>query len=152
MTVAVGDAAPDFELLDQNKNPVSLESLKGTKTLLVFIPFPFTGVCDDEACLIRDNLAALQDLDANVVIITVHAVSVASKWATENGFEFPVLSDYWPHGVTAQAYGAFNEDRGMANRYTFVLDADGVVREIINTDSLGTAREFDAYTEALAKL
>jgi len=152
MTVAVGDAAPDFELLDQNKNPVSLESLKGTKTLLVFIPFPFTGVCDDEACLIRDNLAALQDLDANVVIITVHAVSVANKWATENGFEFPVLSDYWPHGVTAQAYGAFNEDRGMANRYTFVLDADGVVREVINTDSLGTAREFDAYTEALARL
>ena len=152
MTVAVGDAAPDFELLDQNKNPVSLESLKGTKTLLVFIPFPFTGVCDDEACLIRDNLAALQDLDANVVIITVHAVSVANKWATENGFEFPVLSDYWPHGVTAQAYGAFNEDRGMANRYTFVLDADGVVREVINTDSLGTAREFDAYTDALARL
>jgi peroxiredoxin len=152
MTVAVGDAAPDFELLDQNKTPVSLESLKGANTLLVFIPFPFTGVCDDEACLIRDNLAALKDLDANVVIITVHAVSVADKWATENGFEFPVLSDYWPHGVTAQAYGAFNEDRGMANRYTFVLDADGVVREIINTDSLGTAREFDAYTEALAKL
>lgn len=152
MTVAVGDAAPHFELLDQNKNPVSLESLKGTRTLLVFIPFPFTGVCDDEACLIRDNLAALKDLDANVVIITVHAVSVANKWATENGFEFPVLSDYWPHGVTAQAYGAFNEDRGAANRYTFVLDADGVVREIINTDSLGTAREFDAYTEALAKL
>lgn len=152
MTVAVGDAAPHFELLDQNKNPVSLESLKGTRTLLVFIPFPFTGVCDDEACLIRDNLAALKDLDANVVIITVHAVSVANKWATENGFEFPVLSDYWPHGVTALAYGAFNDDRGAANRYTFVLDADGVVREIINTDSLGTAREFDAYTEALAKL
>ena len=152
MTVAVGDAAPHFELLDQNKNPVSLESLKGTRTLLVFIPFPFTGICDDEACLIRDNLAALKDLDANVVIITVHAVSVANKWATENGFEFPVLSDYWPHGVTAQAYGAFNEDRGAANRYTFVLDADGVVREIINTDSLGTAREFDTYTEALAKL
>ena len=152
MTVAVGDAAPAFELLDQNKNPVSLESLKGTNTLLVFIPFPFTGICDNEACLIRDNLAALKDLDANVVIITVHAVSVANKWATENGFEFPVLSDYWPHGVTAQAYGAFNEDRGMANRYTFVLDADGVVREIINTDSLGTAREFDAYTEALAAI
>ena len=138
MTVAVGDTAPHFELLDQNKNPVSLESLKGTRTLLVFIPFPFTGICDDEACLIRDNLAALKDLDANVVIITVHAVSVANKWATENGFEFPVLSDYWPHGVTAQAYGAFNEDRGAANRYTFVLDADGVVREIIESMTSST--------------
>jgi len=152
MSVAVGDAAPTFELFDQDRNQVSLESLKGSKTLLVFIPFPFTGICDDEGCAIRDRLAALKALDANVVIITVHALPVTYKWATENGFEFPVLSDYWPHGVTAQAYGAFNEDRGMANRYTFVLDADGVVREIINTDSLGTAREFDAYTDALARL
>ena len=151
MSVAVGDAAPAFELLDQDKNLVSLESLKGSKTLLVFIPFPFTGICDDETCLIRDRLSALNALDANVVIVTVHAIPVTHKWAAENGFEFPVLSDYWPHGVTAQAYGAFNEDRGAANRFTFVLDADGVVREIINTDSLGTAREFDAYTEALAK-
>jgi peroxiredoxin len=152
MSVAVGDIAPGFELLDQDKNLVSLESLQGSKTLLVFIPFPFTGICDDETCAIRDQLAALKALDANVAIITVHGVPVAKKWATENGFEFPVLSDYWPHGVTAQAYGAFNETTGSANRYTFVLDADGVVREIINTDSLGTAREFDAYTEALAKL
>jgi len=150
MSVAVGDIAPGFELRDQDKNLVSLESLKGSKTLLVFIPFPFTGICDDETCAIRDQLAALNALDANVVIITVHGVPVAKKWATENGFEFPVLSDYWPHGVTAQAYGAFNEATGSANRYTFVLDTDGVVREIINTDSLGTPREFDAYTEALA--
>jgi peroxiredoxin len=152
MSLAVGDAAPAFELLDQDKNPISLESLKGSTTLLVFIPFPFTGICDTEACTLRDSLADLKALDANVVIITVHAVSVAKKWADENGFEFPVLSDYWPHGVTAQAYGAFNEARGASNRYTFVLDADGIVREIINTDSLGTPREFDAYTEALAKL
>ncbi len=143
---------PPSNSSDQDKNQVSLESLKGSNTLLVFIPFPFTGICDDETCAIRDQLAALNALDANVVIVTVHGVPVAKKWATENGFEFPVLSDYWPHGVTAQAYGAFNEATGSANRYTFVLDADGVVREIINTDSLGTAREFDAYTEALAKL
>ena len=64
----------------------------------------------------------------------------------------PGLSDYWPHGATAQAYGAFNEERGAANRYTFVLDAGGVVREVINTESLGIAREFEAYAEALAKV
>lgn len=148
----VGNPAPAFELLDQDKNPVSLESLKGSKSLIVFIPFPFTGICDDEGCAIRDNLASLSDLDAKVVIITVHAVPVAKKWADEHGFDFPVLSDYWPHGETAKTYGAFNDERGAANRYTFVLDAAGVVREVINTESLGIAREFDAYTAALAKI
>jgi peroxiredoxin len=148
----VGNPAPAFELLDQDKNPVSLESLRGSKTLIVFIPFPFTGMCDAESCTIRDNLSALTGLDAKVVVITVHASSVAKKWADEYGFEFPVLADFWPHGETARAYGAFNDDRGAANRYTFVLDADGVVREVIHTESLGIAREFDAYTEALAKI
>jgi peroxiredoxin len=130
---------------------VSLDSLKGTKTLVVFIPFPFTGICDDEACAIRDGLAGLNDLDANVAVITVHGTNTTKKWADENGFEFPVLSDYWPHGATAQAYGAFNDAVGAANRYTFVLDADGVVREVINTESLGNAREFESYAEALSK-
>ncbi len=148
----LGSPAPSFELPDQNKNMVSSESLKGSKSLIVFIPFPFTGICDDEGCTIRDNLARLKDLDANVAVITVHAVPVAAKWATENGFEFPVLADYWPHGATAQAYGAFNDTVGAANRYTFVLDADGVVREVINTEALGIGREFDAYIEALAKI
>ena len=91
-------------------------------------------------------------LDAKVVIITVHALPVTKKWADEYGFDFPVLSDFWPHGETAMAYGAFNDERGAANRYSFVLDADGVVREVINTESLGIAREMDAYTEALAKI
>lgn len=148
----VGSPAPSFELYDQDKNLVSLESLKGSKSLIVFIPFPFTGHCDDEGCAIRDNLAKLNDLDAKVVVITVHGVPVAKKWATENGFEFPVLSDYWPHGVTAQAYGAFNEQAGCANRYSFVLDADGVIREVINTEALSIPREFEKYTEALSKL
>ncbi len=147
----IGSPAPSFELHDQNRNPVSSDSLRGSKTLVVFIPFPFTAICDDESCAIRDNLARLSDLDANVVVVTVHAIPVAKKWADENGFEFPVLSDYWPHGATAQAYGAFNEKVGAANRYTFVLDAEGLVREVINTEALGVAREFDTYIEALGK-
>jgi peroxiredoxin (alkyl hydroperoxide reductase subunit C) len=150
--MTVGNPAPAFELRDQDKNLVSLESLQGKRTLLVFIPFPFTGICDNETCTIRDNLGSLNDLDANVVIITVHAIPVAKKWSDENGFTFPVLSDYWPHGETAKAYGAFNDTVGAANRYTFVLDAEGVIREVINTETLGIHREFASYVEALAKI
>lgn len=148
----IGSPAPTFELLDQDKNPFSSDSLKGSKSLVVFIPFPFTGLCDDEACALRDNLADLKDLDANVVIITVHGWPVAKKWATEYGLQFPVLADFWPHGATAQAYGAFNDTVGVANRYTFVLDRDGIVRDVINTEALSVTREMDAYKAALAKI
>ncbi len=152
MTVSIGQPAPEFELYSQDREQVSLESLKGSKTLVVFMPFPFTGVCTSEACMLRDETAALKDLDANVVIVTTHAVPTNKKWSDEHDLTFPVLSDYWPHGKVAKAYGTFNDTVGAANRFTFVLDADNVIRDVINTDSLGTAREFQLYTEALAAI
>ncbi len=152
MSIQVGSPAPAFSLTDQDKNTVSLDDLKGKKGLIVFIPFPFTGICDEESCMIRDHLAALNDLDANVVVITCHAVPVAKKWSDENGFTFPVLSDFWPHGAVATEYGAFNDTVGAANRVSVVLDADGIVRTIIDSGSLGTAREFDEYVTALGQI
>jgi peroxiredoxin len=149
--VSVGDKAPAFTLPDSNGDAVSLDDFEGTR-LLVFIPNPFTGICDDEGCAIRDNLAQLNDLGAQVIVVTVHGKAVTKKWAEENGFSFPVLSDYWPHGATTQAYGAFNDEVGVANRYSFVIDGDGVIREVISTEALGIGREYDAYVEALGKL
>lgn len=149
MPAEIGSPAPDFTLFDQDRNEVTLESLQGHKTLVVFIPFPFTGLCSAEACELRDHLAELKNLDAQVVVITTHALPTNKEWADQNGFQFPVLADYWPHGEVATAYGTFDEIRGAATRSTYVLDADGVVREIIATDSLGTVREYDAYVQAL---
>ncbi len=91
-------------------------------------------------CSIRDNLTQLNDLDANVVVISCDTRFVHKKWAEEQGFEFPILSDFWPHGDTARAYGSFNETKGVANRMTYVLDADGIVWEVIDSGSLGVAR------------
>lgn len=150
MPIAVGDRAPNFELFDQDANEVSRASLEGRKSLIVFIPLPFSGICEAELCSIRDNLARLNGLDANVVAISCDTRFVHKKWATEQGFEFPLLSDFWPHGATARAYGSFNEDKGIANRVTYVLDDAGVVREVIDSGSLGVAREMEAYVEALS--
>lgn len=152
MTATIGQPAPDFELTSHTREKVGLGDLKGHKSLVVFIPFPFTGICDAEACMLRDELGALRDLDAGVVVVTAHSVPTIKQWADAHDLTFPVLSDYWPHGAVAQAYGSFNEDVGVANRYTYVLDADGIVRDVINTESLGTAREFELYTEALAAI
>ena len=152
MPLAIGTAAPEFTLYDQNREQVSLEDLKGSNALVVFIPFPFTGHCDNEGCQLRDGLGALGDLDARVVVITTHAVPTNAKWAIENGFEFPVLSNFWPHGDVVQAYDAFNEAVGSANRVTYVLDKEGIIRDVIATDSLGTPREYELYGEALAAI
>jgi len=152
MSLQIGDPAPAFELPNQDREMVNLDALKGRKSLIVFIPFPFTGICESELCTIRDNLADLGTIDANVVAITVHAVPTVKAWADAHNFGFSVLSDYWPHGATAQAYGAFNEAVGAANRFTFVLDEDAKVRSIISTESLGIGREFDEYNKALTAI
>jgi peroxiredoxin (alkyl hydroperoxide reductase subunit C) len=152
MSAEIGAPAPAFSLQDSSREMVSADDLKGRKTLLVFIPFPFTGNCEAELCTLRDHLADLNELDANVVAITCDTPFANGAWSQQNGFGFPVLSDFWPHGEVCKAYGAFNEATGSANRTTFVLDEAGVVRRIIATESLGVIREYDAYVEALGKI
>lgn len=151
MSVQIGSPAPDFSLPDTERTIFTRDHLRGSKTLLVFIPFPWTGICDGEACTLRDNFADLNALDANVVVISCYPRPALKKWAQENGFRFPVLSDFWPHGGASRAYGTFNEDVGAANRSTFVLDSEGVVRAIVASGALGTPREYDAYVEALGQ-
>ncbi len=152
MTARIGSPAPAFSLRSQTGDVYDNESLKGRKSLIVFIPFPFTGICDGEVCALRDNVAQLNDLDANVVIITVHAGNTNLEWATKEGLTFPILSDYWPHGEVTQAFGCFNETRGCAMRATYVLDAEGVVRDIIATESLRDPRTYADYPAALASI
>ena len=152
MPAEIGNPAPGFTLRNPAKEQVSLDDFAGRKTLVVFIPFPFTGNCDAEACTLRDNLSELGRLDAEVVVINCDTPFANGAWVKEYGLPFPVLSDFWPHGEVAKAYGAFNEETGSANRMTFILDADGVVRRIIDSGSLGVVREYDAYVEALERI
>ncbi len=151
MPLDPGQVAPDFTLVDQYRKRVSLSDLAGRPALIVFIPYPFTGVCRQELCELRDNLAALGDLDANVVAITCDTQPANSHWAKEEKFTFPVLSDFWPHGEVARAYDTFNDTFGYAERTTYVLDPDGVITHVFRSDSLGTPRDFEEYTRALAE-
>ena len=150
--LSVGTPAPEFTLRTIDKSEVSLSDFRGKKTLLVFIPFPFTGTCEGELCKLRDDLATLTDLDAQIVVITCDTIPSNAKWAAENGFDFPILSDFWPHGETVKAYDNFNDKVGAANRTTYVLDAEGIIREVISSDSLGTPREHELYEEALNRV
>jgi peroxiredoxin len=149
MPLSVGDPAPDFTLYNIDRETVSLDDLRGGNALVVFIPFPFTGTCEGEVCTIRDRMSDLDDLDATVVVITTTPLPSNKAWADQNGIEYPVLSDFWPHGEVTRAYEAFDDRVGAANRRTFVLDAEGVIRAIVETDTRAVAREFDEYLAAL---
>lgn len=152
MPIEPGTAAPAFTLKDQNNQEVSLADFRGRKhVLLVFYPFAFTGVCEGELCGIRDNLDAYQSDDVQVLSVSVDSPFAHKVWAQREGFEFPLLSDFWPHGAVAQAYGVFNDEKGMANRGTFVIDKDGVVR-FAEMNMPGEARDQSLWQKALADL
>ena len=103
---------------------------KGKKTVIMFVPFPWTGICDTESCDLRDDHGFANE-GAQTVIISTYPRPALKHWSEENNFgELKILSDFWPHGATSQAYGAFNETVGTNMRASYVLDENGVVREI----------------------
>ncbi|MGH3142161.1 MAG: peroxiredoxin [Gaiellales bacterium] len=152
MPVEVGHPAPDFELKDQHGRPVRLSSYRGAKAvLLVFYPWAFTGVCGGE---LRDLEREREQLDNDeVALLTVSTDSMYALrvFAEREGFTFPMLSDFWPHGATALAYGVLHEGAGAAMRGSFVIDRDGKLRwSVVN--GIGDARDVDDYAKALAAL
>lgn len=152
MPVEVGDLAPEFTLPDQNHQPVSLSSFRGAKNVLVvFYPLAFSGVCSGELAAIRDDLPRFQNDAVQVLTISVDSFFVHKVWAEQEGFDFPLLSDFWPHGAVAQSYGVFDEQKGSARRGTFLVDTDGVVRWRVITE-LGVARSANEYATALTAL
>jgi len=148
-----GQEAPDFTLKDQDGNEVTLSSFRGNQNVVVvFYPFTFTGVCEGELCSLRDNLSEFDAVKAQVLAISCDTRHAQKQWATQQGFTFPVLSDFWPHGAVARSYGVINEQLGCANRATFVIDTAGKVVEAFESPNLGTPRERAEYEAALAKL
>lgn len=144
-----GDEAPDLELRDQTGQPVRLSDYRDKKAVvLAFIPFPFTRTCDSEACGIRDRIDVLRGDDVETIVVTVHAPPVHRTWAEQQGFEFPILSDFWPHGEVARSYGVFNEQIGASDRGTFVIDRSGTIR-YAEHHGLGEHRDLDRWQEAL---
>ena len=151
MTVSVGDPAPDLSLPDQDKQVVSLSDLRGTPVLLVFYPFAFSGLCTGELCRLRDELADYTDAGVKVLGISTDPVFSLKAFREKEAFDFPLLSDFWPHGAAAQAFGVFNEKAGMALRATFLVDGEGAVR-FAQVNSPGDVREQSEWKDAVARL
>ncbi|GAA3240752.1 peroxiredoxin [Pseudonocardia petroleophila] len=150
MAPEVGTEAPDFTLKDQNKQEFTLSSFRGAKNVLVvFYPFAFSGVCTGELTAVREDLASFQNDDVQILAVSVDHSFALKAWADAEGYEFPLLADFWPHGEVARAYGVFNDSAGFALRGTFLVDKTGVVR-FAEVNGPGEARDQDAWRKALA--
>ena len=152
MSVDVGDEAPDFELQDQERSPVRLSSFRGLKNVVVvFYPLSFTPTCQGELCAIRDSLPDFDGDDVQTLAVSCDTTAVHKRWAEDQGYAFPLLADFWPHGEVARAYGVFDEESGLAQRGTFIVDKQGkVAYKVVN--AMRSPRDLDEYRSVLAGL
>jgi peroxiredoxin (alkyl hydroperoxide reductase subunit C) len=152
MALGVGSEAPDFTLKDQNNQEVTLSSFRGARNVLVvFYPFAFSGICTGELCAVRDDLATFQNDDVQILAVSVDHPFALKAWSDAQGYQFPLLADFWPHGKVAQAYGVFNEGAGFALRGTFLVDRAGSVR-FAEVNGPGEARDQNSWKKAVAAL
>lgn len=152
MTLTVGDEAPDFELRDQHGQTVRLSSLRGDKAaLIVFYPWAFSGVCGGELAVLQEQQGDLLGDDVALFTVSTDAIYSLRAYADQQGYTFPMLSDFWPHGAVATAYGVFHDGIGVALRGTFLVDRDGVLRWSVVT-GIPDARDIEDYRRAITDL
>jgi peroxiredoxin len=131
---------------------VRLSDFHGRKNVVViFYPFAFTGVCTGELCEVRDRLPQFSDRDTQVLAVSNDSIHTLRVFAEQEDLEYPLLSDFWPHGDVSRAYGVFDEGKGCAVRGTFIIDKEGVVRWTV-VNGLPDARDLNEYVKALDTL
>ena len=150
--VDVGEQAPDFTLVDQHGESVTLSQFRGSKNVvLLFFPYAFSGTCTGELCVIRDRLPTFDNDDTVTLAVSIDHRFALRAFADREGYTFHLLADFLPRGEVAKAYGVYVEDKGAAKRGTFIIDKAGTVRWSV-IHGIGEARDADEYEKALAEL
>ena len=128
MAVRTGDRAPEFDLEVKRGEHVRLSDFRGrSNVLLVFHPFAFTQVCEEEARDLQENLESFRNAQTEIVFVACDPSAARQAWKKELGAEYTFASDFWPHGAVSKAYGVFNEANGAPDRGTFLIDKEGTV-------------------------
>ncbi|MFB9960305.1 peroxiredoxin [Agromyces bracchium] len=152
MILGPGALAPEFALPDQHGAPQRLADRRGIRpVVLAFVPFAFSRVCTRELGELDAALPMFEASGAELFVASIDSKHALRAWAEEQGVGLSLLSDFWPHGAVARAYGAFDEQAGFARRASFAIGADGVIRSSFEAPA-GEARPLEAYREALASL
>ncbi|QQL49166.1 redoxin domain-containing protein [Mucilaginibacter ginkgonis] len=152
MSLQIGQPAPQFTLVSSELKEVSLADFKGHKVVIHFFPMAFTGTCTEQLCTMRDNFGYYEDLDAQVLGISVDSPFTLAKFKEENGYQFPLLSDF---NKTASAnYGALYDEfvfglKGVSKRAAFVIDEDQTIVYAEVLESAGDLPNFKAIALAV---
>ncbi len=154
-TLKIGDKAPVFKLFSSDKQEISLENYKGKNVVLLFFPLAFTSVCTAELCGVRDDIANYQNLNAEVLGISVDTPQTLAKFKEEQGYNFPLLSDF--NKEASAAYGSMYETfamgmRGVSKRSAFVIDGEGTIQYAEVLENAGDVPNLSAVKETLTKL
>ena len=154
MAAEIGSKAPDFTLMNQDRQPVTLSAERGHPVVLAFFPAAFSSVCQKELCTFRDSMATLNAAQAHVFGISVDSFFALKAFHDQQHFSFPLLSDFNKQAI--RDYGVFNEDmiglKGIAKRAVFVIDKDGVVRHREVLEDARNEPDYDKVFAALAPL
>lgn len=146
----IGGPAPDFALRDQFGQTVSLADYRGRKAVaILFYPFAFSGVCTGEMSGIRDRLDEFMTFETEVLAVSCDPVFALRTFADADGLNFPLLSDFWPHGEVAKAYDVFNDEIGAARRSSYVVGKDGVLRWAVHHAN-ADGRDLDEHLRQLS--
>lgn len=150
-----GDKSPEFTLISSDRKPVSLSEYKGKKTVILFFPAAFSGVCTSELCSVRDSLTMYNEMNAEVIAISTDAFFTLAKFKELNQFNFTLLSDY--NKEVSKQFGAQYDVwvegmKGVAKRSAFVLDADGIIQYAEILESAADIPNFEKINEVLAEI
>jgi len=159
MSLKVGDIAPDFTLKNANNEAFTLSNFRGKKNVVIlFFPAVGTSVCEKELCSTRDSMKDYENLDAQVLAISVDGPFAQKLWADKHQFNFPLLSDF--NKEVSQLYGAFYDVwlpdkfnlKGVSKRYAFVVDKNGIIQYAEVLENAGEEPNYNAIKETLKKL
>ena len=150
--LSLGGPAPDFTLRDQFGQDIRLSSYRGTKAVVIFFyPYAFSGVCTGEMAGIRDRLDEFLTFDTEVLAISCDPVYALRAFADQDGLNFPLLSDFWPHGEVSRSFDVFDEKKGCSRRSSYVVDKDGMVRWAVH-NAMPEGRDLDEHLNQLTVL
>jgi peroxiredoxin len=155
MSVTVGQKAPDFSLYNSEKNKVNLSDYLGKKVVLLFFPQAFSGICTTELCSVRDDIGNYEKADAQVLAISVDSVNSLNRFKQDQGYNFPLLSDF--NKEVSRAYGAIYENwvldmKGVSKRSAFVIDREGIIQYVEVSESPADIPNFEAVQQVLASI
>lgn len=152
MELKVGDKAPNFTLRNTQKEEVSLENYKGKNVVLLFFPLAFTGTCTTELCSMRDDIATYENLNAEILAVSVDSLFTLEQYKKMHNYNFQLLSDF--NKNVSRAYGALYEDfvldmKGVSKRSAFVINKEGVINYAEVLEKASDLPNFEAVKNAL---